>query len=230
MVDCEHCGESFDGEESYLEHLAATHPEEMGPIERRRLEGQEENEGGFTRPAVALVGALIAVAVGAYFLLFTGGTVDGIEAEPLSDRGDPAALSDVQRFDDLDRGHVATPEYDRLPPVGGPHTGGLVDTGFHEQPKPLGPLVHNLEHGHVVVYYEPGALGAAANESLERFARAHSDPWAAVVVVPTPVEDSEGPVVLTAWGAKLVLQEYDADTVQEFLAEYIGRGPENPVR
>jgi hypothetical protein len=49
-----------------------------------------------------------------------------------------------------------------------------------------------------------------------------------VIVVPS--ETIETPYVLTAWQAMLRMEEYDAETVRAFLAEYLGRGPEHPVR
>lgn len=159
---------------------------------------------------------------------------DGIESEPLPDSGDQQYLADVETFEHDDVSHVAREtdlEYDRIPPTGGPHYSGTVVPEFHEKGRRLGDLVHNLEHGHVVVYYGPDAIPPAARDSLRRFVRNHEgDPWAAVVVVPDPREDPDSDYVLTAWGARLDVVGYDARVVRAFLAEYLGRGPENPVR
>ena len=60
MTDCEYCGESFADDEAYLRHLGDEHPEEMGPIERRRLEALGGDGDGPTKPLV-----FAAIAVGA---------------------------------------------------------------------------------------------------------------------------------------------------------------------
>ncbi|TSA55267.1 MAG: DUF3105 domain-containing protein, partial [Dehalococcoidia bacterium] len=38
------------------------------------------------------------------------------------------------------------------------------------------------------------------------------------------------PFILTAWDKMLKLDKYDPRVVTAFLAEYLGRGPENPIR
>jgi hypothetical protein len=49
-------------------------------------------------------------------------------------------------------------------------------------------------------------------------------------VVPNPADDPRAAYVLTAWRHRLTMDSYDEATVRAFLAEYLGRGPENPVR
>ncbi len=160
-------------------------------------------------------------------------TPSGIESEPLPDSGDEELLAAVQTFESQGAGHVSRDEeidYDTMPPTSGPHYTGTVDAGFHESRKPLGDLVHTLEHGAVVIYYDPAAITPEARASLEAFGDEHTGVWQRVVVVPHPQDDPKAPYVLTAWRHMLRLEEYDPETVRAFLAEYLGRGPENPVR
>jgi hypothetical protein len=237
MPECDYCGRSFDGEDEYLDHLAEVHADELGAIDRRRVENRDgDGEGGtdWTRPALVVGGVVVLGAI--YLVLFSGlfsGGGGGIESQSLPDRGDQALLGGVQSYEDLSRSHVSAGtevDYGTMPPVGGPHYDGTVSPQFYEDRQSLGALVHNLEHGHVVVYYDPAAATPEARESLRAFVRAHREPWAAVVVVPTPLDQPESPYVLTAWGGKMAMEEYDADAVRAFLAEYLGRGPERPVR
>lgn len=158
---------------------------------------------------------------------------EGIETESLPDEGDPTYLEGVESEEHGRTDHVSSQadlEYDRVPPTGGPHYADVVGPGVYDEPQSLGKLVHNLEHGHVVVYYDPEVITPAARESLERFAEQHGDTWAAMVVVPHPADDPEADYVLTAWGKRLTMDGYDARVVRAFLAEYVGRGPEYPVR
>jgi hypothetical protein len=158
---------------------------------------------------------------------------EGIESESLPDEGDDTYLEGVEPEEHDRTDHVSSQadiEYDRVPPTGGPHYPSVVEPGVYDEPKSLGKLVHNLEHGHVVVYYDPDAITAAARESLERFADQYDDTWAAMVVVPHPGDDPQADYLLTAWGKRLTMDGYDARVVRAFLAEYVGRGPEYPVR
>lgn len=169
------------------------------------------------------------------------GTVspDGIEAAELAESGDAERLAGVERFPSEGKRHVEPGtdiDYERTPPLSGPHYPSPTAAGFYEAPQPAGNLVHALEHGAVVVYYGPDGLGQtagdddSAEESLREFAATHSDVWASVIVVPNPSDEPAADFVLTAWRHRLYLEGYDAQTVFAFLSEYLGRGPENPVR
>ena len=173
-----------------------------------------------------------------FVLAFGGGGSDGadasgIESEPLPDSGDQALLQDVQQYPSEGTQHVPPDtdvEYNTTPPTSGPHYGGTVSAGFYTQVQPAGDLVHTLEHGAVVIYYDEDALSPEAEQSLREWASAHTGTWQSVVVVPNPYDEVDSPYVLTAWRHSLRMSEYDAEAVQAFLAEYLGRGPENPVR
>jgi len=74
MEECDHCSESFEDEDAYLEHLAAEHREELGRIEQRRVEEYEGEQSGGSRTglyvsvaAVAIIAALGAFALGNVF-------------------------------------------------------------------------------------------------------------------------------------------------------------------
>lgn len=78
MPECRYCDASFDDDEAYLEHLQETHPDELGPIDRRRLES-DDGDGigigvGVGVGPIALGGVIaIAAALVAYLVLFAGG-------------------------------------------------------------------------------------------------------------------------------------------------------------
>lgn len=88
MPDCSYCEESFDDEQSYLEHLAETHEGELGTIDQRRVEENVESDDGGGLPTGPLIlGGVItfAAAIVVYVLLFMGsggggpGTINGID-------------------------------------------------------------------------------------------------------------------------------------------------------
>lgn len=157
----------------------------------------------------------------------------GIEAESLPDRGDEAVVAAVESFPNEGFDHVQPDtelQYDTRPPTSGPHYDGTVSAGFYEEPQTLGELVHTLEHGAIVAYYDPDELTEGARESLRAWANNHTGAWQSFVVVPYYYDDPGAPYTLTAWQQMLRMDEYDAETVRAFCAEFLGRGPENPVR
>jgi hypothetical protein len=241
MIDCDYCDATFEDEAAYLDHLAGSHEDELSRIDRRRVEERGDDGGLSTGPLVLGVVVVLAAAVALYVVVFAGGTgnddgaaaAEGIESEPLPESGDSSRLGDVERFPSQGAEHVDSGteiDDERVPPLSGPHYASATEAGFYEETPPLGNLVHSLEHGAVVVYYDPGVLSPEAEESLRAFASVHTGPWQSVVVAPNPTADPGTAFVLTAWRTRLRMDSYDARTVRAFLAEYLGRGPENPVR
>jgi len=242
MVDCDYCTESFDGEDAYLDHLADSHEGDLGAIDQRRVAGRGgDDEGGVSVGIVAIgVVVVLTLGVGVYVTqLAGGGGADGIEGASLDASGDQSLLAGVEQFPNEGTDHVAEGtdlEYAQSPPLSGPHYSRAADGGYYESPQPAGNIVHALEHGAVVIYYDPAVNGTAAGtddtfeESLREFAATHTGRWRSVLVVPNPNENPESDYVLTAWRTRMYMDSYDARTVHAFLSEYLGRGPENPVR
>lgn len=240
MPACDYCEASFDSEDAYLDHLQAEHQGELGPIDRRRVHGESDDSGFPLGPV--LLGVILVGAFGlvGYVTLIMGGDgdtsgadVEGIEGESLNQSGDESLLSDVERFPSEGRDHVNSEselEYDTTPPTSGPHFDNWAVAGFYEETRPTGELVHSLEHGFVVVYYDPDEMSDEAGESLQKFTDAHTGDWQSVIAVPNPNSDPQATYVLTAWRTRLLMDDYDAEAVHAFLSEYLGRGPENPVR
>jgi len=236
MPDCDYCGATFDGEDAYLDHLAAEHEGELGSIDRRRVADRNSDDaGGFPVGPAILVG-LLALAGGlvVYVTFLMGGSGGTAAASGLPDNGNQSVISQVQTeesngLDHRDQGTEI--DYERVPPTSGAHWGGTWETaGFYTEQPPLESIVHSLEHGAVVVYYDPAALTAEAEESLRSWATNQSGNWQSVIAVPNPNDEPESTYVLTAWEKRLTMDEYDDSAVRAFVAEYVGRGPENPVR
>ena len=89
-------------------------------------------------------------------------------------------------------------------------------------------LVHNLEHGNVVIYFNPSVLGKNEVDELTEISKKYIGQWDGVVLVAR--EDKPNPLILTAWRSMLRLKQYNKEKVVEFLDAFRGRGPEKPVR
>jgi len=154
-----------------------------------------------------------------------------IEDLKLPEHGDATLLRGVISPPDEGRDHIWPDhpvEYQTMPPASGPHFPDPTAPGFYTERPAFGYLVHSLEHGSVVIYYDPAQLSPEIEGSLRAFIKANSDPEIGIVAVPDA--DFKYPFILTAWDKMLKLDKYDPQVVRAFLAEYLGRGPESPGR
>lgn len=114
----------------------------------------------------------------------------------------------------LDRAHVGSADvpampplegYPSAPPASGPHGGSTLPDGVYPSAPPIDAAIHSLEHGAVIVWYDPQAEGPEVDE-VRRFFEA-SDEGTHVIVAPFdyPAEGQSGTLpagtamALTAW-------------------------------
>ncbi|MEX2575869.1 MAG: DUF3105 domain-containing protein [Halofilum sp. (in: g-proteobacteria)] len=145
----------------------------------------------------------------------------------LAEDGHAALEQQVAYEPSKGRDHVAGPvRYDHRFPTSGPHNPTWVSPGIYSDTQPKAQLVHALEHGNIVIYYdEPDE---AVMQRLRDWAALYDNQWSGIVVAPAPGLDQ--PVVLTAWTQRLRLDEFQPEVAAAFIDAYRGRGPENPVR
>lgn len=127
--------------------------------------------------------------------------------------------TDVVDIDE--RGHVeGDVDYDRAPPIGGSHAPAWQNCGVYREPVRDENAVHSLEHGAVWITYDP-ELPDDAVETLEDKAEGETH------VLVTPYEDLDAPVVLSAWGRQLAVDEVDDARIERFLRAF-QQGPQTP--
>lgn len=117
-------------------------------------------------------------------------------------------------------------DYGTEPPTTGPHYPTPTDPGYYETQELPGNLVHALEHGNIVIYYDRPSPEVI--QTLKGWASHFQDPWAGVVVTPMPGIAEE--IILTAWTKELRLQKFDTTSAAAFIDRFRGRGPEHPIR
>ena len=170
--------------------------------------------------------AVIAVAAAAWAWWDTRQAAEGFEE--LAARG-AAALDNVETLPDQGGGHVpqgqAVP-YPTDPPTSGPHWPTPTSAGLYRDRQWPEALVHALEHGNIVIYYD--APGEEVIETIRGWAGLYGGAWDGVVATPKTGLESE--IVLTAWRRVLRLDPFDAAGAAAFVDRYRGRGPENRVR
>lgn len=122
--------------------------------------------------------------------------------------------------------------YSSVPATSGPMWNTPANWGVYSTPANESQVVHNLEHGGVVIWYDPAALEGAALAGLSQYVNTQVasgvagrykfilSPWGGA-------DDLGSPIVVTAWRAVLELEEADTDVIDDFVRARYGRSPEN---
>ena len=167
---------------------------------------------------------LIIVVVGGLIGLFAIGQRGAGDQEP---QPQPRLGTKIE---ELGRDHIAVGQshepYNSNPPTSGPHYAQPADWGVSDQPLPDETLVHNLEHGGIIISYRPD-LPADQIEEIKNFYRdlptsAFGNRKAVIV----PRSANERPLSLTAWGYLLHLDAVDKNQIRQFYLDHVDKGPE----
>ena len=161
-----------------------------------------------TRVGLSVLAAVVVVgAVG--FVIF--------------DKAIPDELPGVSEQADEGRDHVEsgqTVAYVTATPTSGTHAASSPRCGIYREQLPAEFAVHSLEHGAVVIWYQP-SLATEELSGLEAIVNRFDDR-----VILSPNAELTQPVVATGWNR---LKAYDgADSeLEQFIEIYRNRGPES---
>lgn len=169
--------------------------------------------------------ALAAIVIG--YTWWSGNQAEAAFLD-LARSGEPR-LDKVQSPRNLGRGHLRPGQSYHYPsryPTSGPHDVVWTRPGFYDLPQSPLRLVHALEHGHIVIYYDKPS--PEVRQTLEAWTELYGVPWQGVVASPMPALEQK--IILTAWTKRLDMDTFDPAAAAAFIERYRGRGPENPVR
>lgn len=138
-----------------------------------------------------------------------------------------------ETFPDQGRAHITARqkpprdfEYNSFPATSGWHNPSPAIWNVYEQPVDQQMLVHNLEHGGVVVQYGEGVSQETVAEIVEWY---RDDPNG-IVVAPLPdspqAEELRGKIALTAWRNLAICSSFDEEAFSDFRDDFRGEGPE----
>ena len=120
--------------------------------------------------------------------------------------------------------HGGNPIYNSRPPTSGNHSANSLPNGYADLPLAAEAALHNMEHGAVVLWFQPGDADLALQINLLVRGLGNS------CLVAGSYSDMDTAVAATAWGRLLTLDEYDDQQLREFVAAYRGKsGPEAGV-
>jgi hypothetical protein len=194
--------------------------------QRSRREQLREVAAAKRRRQNILVGAgiavVIALVVGAVWLNMRAG----------------APVVGEQSFATQGNVHIAfgsqSPiEYNSTPPTSGPHYENLAGWGSHDEPVQYEHLVHNLEDGGIVVYYQCPEGCPEIVDELTALLAPYWDAGRHVTLVPNdptwtvgnslPLhKDMGATIAVTAWQKLLTMDAVDADAIRAFVERYEG--------
>jgi Protein of unknown function (DUF3105) len=121
--------------------------------------------------------------------------------------------------------------YNTNPPNSGPHwsaqgIGPINWTVYTTQQRNEG-VVHNLEHGGVLLAYDP-SVGQDVVEKLKAVrAGWPKDKYGEVKIIIEPYAGMDAKIALTAWGWIDKMDTFDQARIQGFILAHIGKGPED---
>jgi len=126
---------------------------------------------------------------------------------------------------DYGRDHSEMPlQYEMKIPTSGTHSPHDLKFGYYTEKPPYEKLVHNLEHGDIIIYFHPDA--PAELQDKLRYLVNFKKAGAGVLAVPNPDVPSDKEVVVNAWTKTMQLTKYDDASVDTFIYQYINKGPE----
>ena len=178
---------------------------------------------------VIVVGVLILALV----LIFGGGPTANVGVQQADDGNAHVAVGTDCRAAPQSDPNCGSNPYSSLPATSGPHwdPSGIANWGVYTTPQPETQLIHNLEHGGIVIWYDPEALTVESIDALTAYVQSQNasgvsgrykfilSPWGGSDPLPAPV-------VATAWRWSLELETADIDAIDEFARAHYGESPE----
>lgn len=154
-------------------------------------------------------GSLILAAIITIFLLSN-------DKEPVDQQ-----IDGVTEFPALGRDHVGDiVSYEQTPPVGGPHNPAWQNCGVYTEPIANENGVHSLEHGAVWITYQP-SLPDSEVQALQALTRQSG------FRLLSPYPDLPSPIVISAWGYQLQIEQADDPRLMSFIEQY-EQSPQGP--
>ena len=182
-----------------------------------------------TNIVAGAIGVAAVLAIGAFWLISKQSTFRSEDVVSILAKQGQSALTQVRIIPVQGNKHLGIGQEKRYVepfPTSGDHAASGVKAGFYTRELPNVNLVHNLEHGNIVIYYE--TPGDEVIEALKEWTSLYRGAWNGVVATASPGLGEV--VVMTAWSKLLRLEQYEPSAAAAFIDAYRGRGPERAVR
>jgi len=125
---------------------------------------------------------------------------------------------------------VAADPYTSLPATSGPHWDTPANWGAYSTPQAESQLIHNLEHGGIVIWYDPAQLDAEQVDQLSSYVDTQVAQGVGgrykFILSPWDGEELASPIAVTSWRNLLFLDELDIGAIDAFAGQHYGMAPE----
>jgi hypothetical protein len=187
----------------------------------RRLQEKQRRQRTLLWTGVAVVSLVALVAL----IVFMGREEPPAANKPVT----PAALAaarqaagsqGVKTFSSAGRNHISASQqpsnWNSNPPTSGDHLGSPLAPGVYDTEQDMRALVHNMEHGYVVILYK--GIPKDQQDQLRQFVEDRNG--SKLALAPWSGLDSNG-VALAAWQNLETMQRANTDVVQAFVNDYM---------
>jgi hypothetical protein len=124
-------------------------------------------------------------------------------------------------------------QFNSDPPTSGPHYAQEFDAGFYDEsdpeaqvPYPEGYLIHNLEHGYIIFWYNCELLNEGGCTELKNQIQGVMDEFNNFKVIGFPRSSIDVPLAMTSWGQLQTFETFDAAAASNFIRSNQNRAPE----
>jgi hypothetical protein len=174
-----------------------------------------DSSGGGSRRTYIIIGLIAAVFIAGFATL----VILDARQNAMSTPPDGVQTYDVGPAGKHTEANV---NYKQNPPVGGPHNPVWQNCGYYDQQVHDENAVHSLEHGAVWITYSPN-LPQDQVEHLRDIAEN------ATYALVSPRDGLPSPVVASAWGKQLRLDDAEDPDLERFIGAY-EQGPQTPEK
>jgi len=182
----------------------------------RRLEAKRRRQRALTWTAVVVVAALVIVGV----IVWQGRDSGRVSPQDLAAARQQAGASGVTEYAEAGRDHIQANQqpdnWNSTPPTSGDHLGAPIAAGVYDSEQDERAIVHNLEHGYVVIQYRN--IPEDQVNQLREFVRDRSG--SKLLLAPYSGLERDG-VALTAWRNLETMQRVNLDVVRAFVDDYM---------
>jgi hypothetical protein len=181
---------------------------------RQQMRERNRKEKMATNPRGGGVGAVVLAIIG---IIIRQGV------RPASGEAIPVMAGSTHIAVDSDPGI-----YTSDPPTSGPHYAEEANAEFYvgnNNKFPAGYLVHNLEHGYVIFWYNCGILDEAECTDLKEQIKTTMGDLGGRKLIAYPWPSLDVPLVMTSGGRMEIFESFDADKAQAFYRTNLNRAP-----
>ena len=185
----------------------------MSDKSKKQSRRQRQRRQQSMSKGIFIIAAVIAIAIAVYL----------VSTNPSVDR--PTESVGVSVAQMSDSGHVETGidvDYSTDPPTSGQHYGAPMPAGVYNAgdiiaPFPESNIVHSMEHGYVVFWYNCSSMSLAACEQLKSQIAAVLSKVGSQKVIVYPWNTIAESLVMTSWTQIQRFSTFDADLAADFV-------------